>query len=350
MKKTIALFTALALLMGLCACSKKVEKPTWQEQFDLGVRYLSEGNYEEAILVFTVAIEIDPMHVETYEKQADAYLALGDLDLALQTLRDGYATTGDARLQARIDELTAQEPTPTPTPEPTPELTPESAPEPTLEPTPTPEPTPVPEPTPEPTSTPAPTPAPSSDFRIENGVLVKYTGPGGTVTIPSEVRAIGDCAFEDCKSITSVTIPNSVTSIGRLAFNGCSNLTNVTIPAGVASIGNQAFYSCSSLTSITIPASVTSIGSQVFYSCNSLTSITIPTSVTSIGLSMFDRCRNMTSITIPVSVTNIKDRAFWHCDSLADIYYAGTEEQWAAITIGDSGNDALQSTTIHFNS
>ena len=111
MKQILASFTALALLVGLCACSKKVEEPTWQEQYDLGVRYLSEGNYEEAILVFTAAIEIDPMQAETYEKLADAYLALGDVEMALQTLRDGYAATGDVRLQARIDELTAPDPT-----------------------------------------------------------------------------------------------------------------------------------------------------------------------------------------------------------------------------------------------
>ena len=29
----------------------------------------------------------------------------------------------------------------------------------------------------------------------ENGVLTKYTGPGGEVTIPAGVTAIGDSAF-----------------------------------------------------------------------------------------------------------------------------------------------------------
>lgn len=347
MKKAVALFTLLALMLDLCACSKKVEEPTWQEQFDMGVRYLSEGNYEEAVLAFTAAIEIDPMQAETYEKLADAYLALGDTEAALQVLRDGLAATGDVRLQAQIDELTKPEPTPTPEPTPEPTTTPEPAPtpEPTVEPTPTPDLTPTPEPTPVPT----PTPEPSSDFQIENGVLVKYTGSGGTVTIPSGVRAIGDRSFEDCMDITSVTIPNSVISIGRMAFNGCRNLTDIIIPVSVASIGNQAFYSCGSLTNVTIPASVTSIGSQAFYGCSSLSSITIPNSVTIISLSMFDNCHSMTSITIPVSVTSIKDRAFWHCESLTDIYYAGSEEQWGTITIGSS-NEVLKTVTIHFNS
>ena len=51
LKRIISLFLALTLV--LCACGKKTENTTtWQEQYDLGVRYLSEGNYEQAILAF----------------------------------------------------------------------------------------------------------------------------------------------------------------------------------------------------------------------------------------------------------------------------------------------------------
>ena len=57
-KRVFSLVLVLALALGLCACGSKT--PTWQEQYDLGVRYLSDGNYEEAILAFTAAIDIDP--------------------------------------------------------------------------------------------------------------------------------------------------------------------------------------------------------------------------------------------------------------------------------------------------
>ena len=86
------------------------------------------------------------------------------------------------------------------------------------------------------------------DFKIEDGVLTKYTGAGGDVTIPNSVTSIGTYAFYDCSSLTSVTIPNSVTSIGEYAFCGCSSLTSVTIPNSVTSIGDSAFYGCSDLT------------------------------------------------------------------------------------------------------
>ena len=39
----------------------------------------------------------------------------------------------------------------------------------------------------------------------------------------------------------------------------------------------------------------------------------------------------MTQITIPTSVTSIGDRAFLWCDSLMNITYTGTKDQWKAI-------------------
>ena len=51
----------LFLTLFLTAC---IHTPTWQEQYDRGVRYLEDGNYEEAIIAFTAAIEIDPKRAE----------------------------------------------------------------------------------------------------------------------------------------------------------------------------------------------------------------------------------------------------------------------------------------------
>lgn len=52
--------------------------PSWQEQYDLGIRYLSEGNYEEAIIAFTAAIEIDPRQSLPYIGRGDAYIGSGE--------------------------------------------------------------------------------------------------------------------------------------------------------------------------------------------------------------------------------------------------------------------------------
>ena len=84
MKK--CLIVVLSLLLLLTACGKKQTAPTWQEQYDLGVRYLSEGKYEEAIIAFEAAIEIDPKRKEAYTSLAEVYTAQGDTAKAEEVL------------------------------------------------------------------------------------------------------------------------------------------------------------------------------------------------------------------------------------------------------------------------
>lgn len=113
--RRIAIFLlSVCMILSLCACGQKadVEVPSnvssWQEQYDLGVRYLSDGNYEEAIIAFTVAIKIDSKRPEAYLGLADAYTGTGDLDAARKALEDGLAATGNTEIQARLDELSAE--------------------------------------------------------------------------------------------------------------------------------------------------------------------------------------------------------------------------------------------------
>ena len=219
---------------------------------------------------------------------------------------------------------------------------------------------------------------------IEDGAFYGCTGLT-SITIPNSVTSIGESAFVDCTGLTSITIPDSVTSIGESAFVDCTGLTNVTLGNSVTSIEDEAFYDCSGLTSITIPGSVTSIGDGAFDGCTSLTSInvasgnnyysgingvlfnkkktelirypegksqtsyTIPNSVTSIGYAAFAGCTGLASITIPDSVTSIGGYAFCDCTGLKDVYYAGSEAQWKAISVDDYGNDSLINATIHYN-
>jgi len=99
MKKR-CLWVVLAIVLSLCACGGQeaepaAEAPTWQEQYDLGIRYLSEGNYEEAIIAFTAAIEIDPKQAEAYIGLADVYTAQGDTEKAAEVLNQALDVLGD---------------------------------------------------------------------------------------------------------------------------------------------------------------------------------------------------------------------------------------------------------------
>ena len=67
------------------------------------------------------------------------------------------------------------------------------------------------------------------DFVIENGVLTKYEGAGGCVTIPEGVTEIGKGAFIWCRSLKTISIPEGVAEIGEDAFSGCSSLARVVV-------------------------------------------------------------------------------------------------------------------------
>lgn len=113
-------------------------------------------------------------------------------------------------------------------------------------------------------------------------------------------------------------------------------------------IYSHAFYCCTNLKSVTIGNNVTSIGNYAFSACYGLTNVTIGDSVTSIGNRAFSGCSGVTSIEIPNSVTSIGNYAFYAWSGLTDIYYTGTKDAWAVISI-DENNDVLAAATIHYN-
>ncbi len=91
-----------------------------------------------------------------------------------------------------------------------------------------------------------------------------------------------------------------------------------------------------------------SIGESAFSWCDSLASITIPNNLASISSETFTLCIGLVSVTIPDSVTSIGARAFSDCENLKEVYYSGTKEQWAQISIEEIGNEKLLSATIHY--
>ena len=168
-----------------------------------------------------------------------------------------------------------------------------------------------------------------------------------SITLPDGLEGIGAEAFYECDSLAGITIPDSVRSIGIGAFLGCDSLTSITLPASLTEISKESFGWCSALTSITIPDGVTKILGSAFKYCTSLTNVTIPDSVTKILGSAFAYCTSLTSVTIPVGA-GIYEYAFDGCKALTDVYYAGSAEEWAEISISSYGNDALKNATIHY--
>ena len=166
-------------------------------------------------------------------------------------------------------------------------------------------------------------------------------------TIHEDTKHIGSEAFEGCVNLTSITIPDSVRIIDEEAFSDCTALSSVIIGDSVTSIGEKAFYYCTALSSVIIGDSVSSIGEEAFSYCTSLSSVIIGDSVSSIGEEAFYYCTALSSVIIGDSVTSIGDLAFYRCSNLKDVYYTGSEEDWAKISMSTSTFD-FKNITIHF--
>ncbi|MCD7752498.1 MAG: hypothetical protein LUI10_12330 [Lachnospiraceae bacterium] len=63
----------------------------WQEQYDLGIQYLTDGDYSAAVVALTAAIETEPKMAALYIARGDAYSAWAEktTDVALTAASDG---------------------------------------------------------------------------------------------------------------------------------------------------------------------------------------------------------------------------------------------------------------------
>ena len=195
----------------------------------------------------------------------------------------------------------------------------------------------------------------------------KYTGE---VIIPTMVNykskdlavtSIGASAFDGCDGLSNITIPNNVKTIGQGAFNNCMSLKELRIEDGDTNLEMGIAYSYEETKHPNpnsyryeeyshtyglfhdCPLEILYIGRNITYTCMSkfyenedydyyvhiyspfnnkieLLSVSIGKHVTTIGPELFSNCSILEKITIPKNVTNIKDRAFDNCTSLKELY------------------------------
>ncbi len=243
-------------------------------------------------------------------------------------------------------------------------------------------------------------------FDMYSGTITDCDDNVTSVNIPnslngSPVLAIGAEAFQGKTSLTSVTFPDTLTTIGAMAFAECTALTSLSLSDNITHIDDKAFLACSNLKSITLPSSLQAIGYQTFGYCESLGHLHIPSEVNYINpfaiqgtnasltvspsssyfatqdgvlydydytsLHIYPEGLTRThynlpdtvltireysyqgdtlkSIGIPSSVRAINAAAFPYAP-ISDIYYAGSEADWAKVVVNrdydDNGNSNFQ--------
>lgn len=187
----------------------------------------------------------------------------------------------------------------------------------------------------------------------------------GTVTIPAEVRKIGEKAFYQCQKLEGVVFASGsqCTEIGAKAFYRCYGLTELVLPDSVGIINEDAFFQCEALVSLTLPAGLTSFDPSIINACEALQNLnvsaasksfrsvdgvlftadgkelvyylptradaayTVPDGVVILRESAFTGNKMLTSVSLPASLTLIDTSAFNSCGALETVEFrkGGTE-------------------------
>lgn len=185
-----------------------------REQISLGDKYMKSEEYDEAIIAFSKAIDIDPNNADAYEKLADAYMAVGNRNEAVNTLKLGYERTHSGNIKSKLDELSVK----------------------------------------------------TGVDALIDGAVVKETGVCGDgltytlydngVTVVNGNGSIGDTDYDSViwrsKKATEVFLSEGVASIGKYAFRDCDTITCIHVPRSVSNISEWAFNDSDRLTAINV--------------------------------------------------------------------------------------------------
>jgi len=149
-----------------------------------------------------------------------------------------------------------------------------------------------------------------------------------SITIPSNVKTIGNKAFQSCTGLKKVVFQGSITDFGSEVFSGCTALEDVVLNGGVVTIGESAFMGCTALKEIVIPEGVRELRTTAFYGCTSLRKVVLPTTMTSIAAYCFNGCANICDLSVPPMVDRVTTYWLDARDALTNVVFVGS---WASI-------------------
>ncbi|MBO5868374.1 MAG: leucine-rich repeat protein, partial [Oscillospiraceae bacterium] len=85
-----------------------------------------------------------------------------------------------------------------------------------------------------------------------------------------------------------------------------------------------------------------------YVNCTGVTTIVISDGITGISANAFYGCTNVNEVYLPATLQTVGENAFVSSNSIAAVSYAGTQFQWAAVTVGN-GDTGLTSAKFIYN-
>ena len=209
----------------------------------------------------------------------------------------------------------------------------------------------------------------------------------GTLTLPDTVRIINESAFKDAVA-TKITTGRKLTEIKNYAFSGFRGEIDVNASTSLDSIGYRAFAE-SEIKVFLTPKGIHDIGKEAFYGCNKLEVLAVSFRSTSASASnyaheclgvLFDERSDLFTQDkyIPASlhtlivnydpgsrdffdIPSIKTvvlnknnitigaEAFGWCSNIERVFYKGTAEEWANVTIGPTNGEITDAATYFYS-
>ncbi len=203
-----------------------------------------------------------------------------------------------------------------------------------------------------------------------------------SITIPSNVKLIGDEAFSGCinlesiyvnsnnteyvvennilynkdktilmfcppkTKVTNIIVPDSVEIIASSAFSD-SCIKSVTMGNNVKRICSSSFSYCGELESVELSENLQKIEGACFYSCDSLKNIVIPEYVSEIDYNAFAFSDSLENIYFKTNYIKIDYSAFYECTAIKNVYFECPEEELHLFD--EEYNQYLFNCNMHFS-
>lgn len=119
----------------------------------------------------------------------------------------------------------------------------------------------------------------------------------------SNVKTIGNRAFEACKNVKTLQLNEQLISIGEWAFSYCPTIPSAEVPNSTKSMGTGAFAYCEGMTSVTLGAGIQTIETDTF-TVTGISTLTLPSSIKMVKPFAIDSSK-LESIIIPESAQGV---------------------------------------------
>lgn len=191
---------------------------------------------------------------------------------------------------------------------------------------------------------------PSSDFIIQDGMLLSYTGTASEVVVPEGVTSIAALAFEGNKNMETLRLSATVESVNKDALADCISLNQVVLSKDLSYFDQLSGADLEKVTFV-IPEDMTEFNWLTFYNrpvkffevsenhptLSSVDSVifsksmdeiifypsgkegeeyTVPASVKKIGNSAFSCNQQIRSVLFEGAIEEVEIQAFWNCSKL----------------------------------